>query len=139
MLFCFNILKTHFSKLIHLLLLKNQSPNYFYGIDYNHFIFQQNEKRMIQELKAFLLRGDVLALAVAVIIAGAFGKIIDSLVNDIISPILGMITGNPDFSAIIVGGVKVGNFINAIVNFVIVGIVLFFLVKAAGKKGEDVK
>ena len=52
MLFCFNILKTHFSKLIHLLLLKNQRPNYFYGINYNHFIFQQNEKRMIQELKA---------------------------------------------------------------------------------------
>lgn len=94
---------------------------------------------MIQELKAFLLRGDVLALAVAVIIAGAFGKIIDSLVNDIISPILGMITGNPDFSAIMIGSIKVGNFINAVVNFVIVGTVLFFLIKAAGKKGEDVK
>lgn len=94
---------------------------------------------MIQELKAFLFRGDVLALAVAVIIAGAFGKIIDSLVNDIISPILGMITGNPDFSSIMLGNIRVGNFINAIVNFVIVGTVLFLLIKAAGKKGEDVK
>lgn len=94
---------------------------------------------MIQELKAFLLRGDVLALAVAVIIAGAFGKIIDSLVNDIISPILGMITGNPDFSSVMLGSIRVGNFLNAVVNFVIVGTVLFFLIKAAGKKSEDVK
>lgn len=94
---------------------------------------------MIQELKAFLLRGDVLALAVAVVIAGAFGKIIDSLVNDIISPILGMITGNPDFSSLVLGSIKVGNFINAVVNFVMVGIVLFFLIKAAGKKAEDIK
>lgn len=94
---------------------------------------------MIQELKAFLLRGDVLALAVAVIIAGAFGKIIDSLVNDIISPILGMIMGQPDFSNIMIGSIKIGNFINAVVNFVIIGTVLFFLIKAAGKKAEDVK
>lgn len=94
---------------------------------------------MIQELKAFLLRGDVLALAVAVIIAGAFGKIIDSLVNDIISPILGLIGGTPDFSSVMIGGIKVGNFINAVVNFVIIGVVLFFLIKAAGKKAEDVK
>lgn len=94
---------------------------------------------MIQELKAFLLRGDVLALAVAVIIAGAFSKIIDSLVNDIISPILGMITGNPDFSSVMIGSIKIGNFINAIVNFAMVGTVLFFLVKAAGKKAEDIK
>lgn len=94
---------------------------------------------MISELKAFLLRGDVLALAVAVIIAGAFGKIIDSMVEDIISPILGMITGNPDFSSVMIGSIKIGNFINAIVNFVMVGAVLFFLVKAAGKKTEDIK
>jgi large conductance mechanosensitive channel len=94
---------------------------------------------MWSELKAFLMRGDVLALAVAVIIAGAFKTIIDSLVADIISPILGMITGNHDFSSIVIGSVKVGNFINAIVNFLIIGIVLFFLVKAAGKKAEDVK
>lgn len=94
---------------------------------------------MIQELKAFLLRGDVLALAVAVIIAGAFGKIIDSLVNDIISPILGMIMGQPDFSNVMIGSIKVGNFINAVVNFIIIGTVLFFLIKAAGKKAEDVQ
>ena len=91
---------------------------------------------MWQELKAFLMRGDVLALAVAVIIGGAFQKIVDSLVGDIISPILGMITGNPDFSSVVLGQIKIGNFINAIVNFIMVGIVLFFLMKSAGKKAE---
>lgn len=94
---------------------------------------------MIQELKAFLLRGDVLALAVAVIIAGAFSKIIDSLVNDIISPILGYITGNPDFSFLMLGNIKIGSFINTVVNFLMVGISLFIVIKAAGKKVEDVK
>lgn len=91
---------------------------------------------MLQELKAFLMRGEVLALAVAVIIGGAFQKIVDSMVNDIISPILGMITGNPDFSGVMIGTIKVGNFINAVINFIFVGIVLFFLVKAGSKKAE---
>jgi large conductance mechanosensitive channel len=94
---------------------------------------------MLQELKAFLLRGETLALAVAVIIAGSFGKIVDSLVNDIVSPILGLIIGQPDFSSLVVGTIKVGNFINAVVNFVLIGTVLFFLIKAAGKKPEGVK
>ncbi len=94
---------------------------------------------MISELKAFLLRGEVLALAVAVIIGGAFQKIIDSLVNDLITPIIGMIVGNPDFSSIMIGSIKIGNFIAAIFNFIIVGIVLFFLVKAAGNKVEEIK
>lgn len=95
---------------------------------------------MWSELKSFLLRGDVLALAIAVIIAGAFSKIVDSLVNDIISPILGMIVGTPDFSGFVIAGtIKIGSFLNAIVSFVMIGLVLFFLVKAAGKKADDVK
>ena len=92
---------------------------------------------MIKEIKAFLLRGDVMALAVAVIIAGAFQKIVDSMVNDVISPILGMLTGNPDFSDVMLGPIKVGNLINAIINFIFIGIVLFFLIKAAGKETEE--
>lgn len=91
---------------------------------------------MISELKAFLFRGDVLALAVAVIIAGAFQKIIDSLVADVIMPIIGTIFGSPDFSSIKVGEILVGNFLNAIINFAIIGTVLFMLIKAAGKKAE---
>jgi len=95
---------------------------------------------MISELKAFLLRGDVLTLAVAFIIGGAFNKIVESLVGDIIMPIIGTIIGTPDFSSIKIGEtIMIGTFINAIVNFLIVGTVLFFLIRAAGKKGEDVK
>jgi len=94
---------------------------------------------MLQELKAFLLRGDVVALAVAFIIGLAFKGIVDSFVNDIISPIIGMLMGETDFSQIKVGPVLLGNFINAVVNFLIVGTALFFVVKAAGKKPEEVK
>ncbi len=108
---------------------------------------------MISELKAFLFRGDVLALAVAVIIAGAFQKIIDSMVGDVIMPVIGLIVGKQDYSSIVIGGkevivdgvtkieggIMIGNFINAILNFVIVGIVLFMLIKSAGKKSEEVK
>lgn len=91
---------------------------------------------MLSELKAFLLRGDVVALAVAVIIGGAFQKIVDSLVVDVITPLLGMIVGNPDFSAITIGSVMIGKFLNAVISFIMVGTVLFFVVKAAGKKPE---
>lgn len=95
---------------------------------------------MISELKNFLLRGDVVTLAVAVIIGGAFQKIVDSLVADIITPILGMVTGNPDFSSLKIGeSIMIGKFINALVSFIMVGTVLYFIVKAAGKKAEDVK
>ncbi len=91
---------------------------------------------MWSELKAFLLRGDVLTLAVAVIIGGAFQKIVDSFVNDVVTPLLGVIIGQPDFSQVVIGNVKIGNMLAAIFNFVMVGIVLFFVVKAAGKKPE---
>ena len=94
---------------------------------------------MISELKAFLLRGEVLALAIAVIIGGAFQKIVDSLVNDVISPILAMIIGEPDFTGVMLGSIKIGNLITAVVNFVLIGLILFFLVKASGKKAEDIK
>jgi large conductance mechanosensitive channel len=105
---------------------------------------------MLSELKAFLLRGDVLALAVAVIIGGAFQKIVDSLVGDVITPLIGMIGGNPDFSGIIIGGkegadgkieggVQIGKFINAIISFITVGFVLFMMIKASGKKAGETK
>ena len=92
---------------------------------------------MLNELKAFLLRGDVLALAIAVIIGGAFQKIVDSLVADVMMPILAMVTGNADFSDIKVGPVLIGNFVNAVINFLIVGTALFLVVKAAGKKAGE--
>lgn len=95
---------------------------------------------MLAELKAFLLRGDVITLAVAFIIGVAFNKIVESLVADVIMPAIGLIFGEPDFSSIsIAGSIMIGKFLNTVVNFLIVGITLFFLIKAAGKKGEDIK
>lgn len=79
----------------------------------------------------------MITLAVAFIIGGAFNKIVDSLVADVITPIIGMVIGNPDFSSIKIGeSIMIGNFINAVLSFLIVGTVLFFLIKAAGKKAE---
>ena len=88
---------------------------------------------MIKEFKAFIMRGNVMDLAVAVIIGGAFGKIISSLVSDILMPLIGLILGGLDFSglAITVGNAKVtyGNFISAVIDFLIIALVIFLLVK----------
>lgn len=89
---------------------------------------------MIKELKEFLFKGNVLDLAVAVVIGAAFKTIIDSLVADVITPLIGLLFGTPDFSSIkLFNAILIGNFINAVVNFLIVGTVLFFVVKAANK------
>lgn len=88
---------------------------------------------MLKELKAFLLRGNIVELAVAVIVGGAFNDIVKSFVSDIISPIIGIIFGKQDFSNVILGTIKVGNFLNAVVNFLIVGTLLFFVMKAVEK------
>ncbi|CAN2923813.1 large conductance mechanosensitive channel protein MscL [Streptococcus dysgalactiae] len=92
---------------------------------------------MIKELKAFLFRGNVIDLAVAVIIGSAFGAIVTSFVNDIITPLI----LNPALKAANVenitqltwNGVKYGNFLGAVINFLIIGTSLFFVVKAAEK------
>jgi large conductance mechanosensitive channel len=90
---------------------------------------------MLKEFKAFVMRGNVLDLAVAVIIGGAFGKIVTSLVNDIIMPLIGLVVGGIDFSGLsfTVGKATVtyGNFINNIIDFVIIASVIFLVVKAA--------
>ena len=92
---------------------------------------------MLKDLKAFLFRGNVLDLAVGVIIASAFGAIITSLVEDVITPLFLnpalKAAGAENIAALSWNGVKYGNFLSAIINFVIVGTVLFFLVKAAEK------
>lgn len=92
---------------------------------------------MIKELKAFLFRGNVIDLAVAVIIGSAFGAIVTSFVNDIITPLI----LNPALKAANVenitqltwNGVKYGSFLAAVINFLIIGTSLFFVVKAAEK------
>ncbi len=88
---------------------------------------------MIKEFKAFIMRGNVMDLAVAVIIGGAFGKIITSLVSDIIMPLIGLIFGGIDFTGLsfTVGKsvVTYGNFINNILNFIIIALVIFLMIK----------
>ena len=92
---------------------------------------------MLKEFKDFVMRGNVLDLAVAVIIGGAFGKIIASLVNDILMPLIGIVMGGVDFTKLEtpVGDaiVKYGIFIQTIVDFLIVAFVIFLIVKAANK------
>ena len=103
---------------------------------------------MLKELKSFLLRGNVVDLAVAVIIGAAFGAIGTSIGNDSITPLI----LNPALSAAGVdkiaelswNGIAYGNFLSAVINFLVIGTVLFFIVKAAekaqsfGKKQEEV-
>lgn len=92
---------------------------------------------MLSEFKKFILRGNVIDLAVAVVIGAAFGAIVTSLVNDIIMPLVGIVLGGVDFAALsaTVGSAVVayGKFIQAIVNFLIVGFVIFLVVKAINK------
>ena len=83
---------------------------------------------MFSGFKAFLLRGNVVDLAVAVIIGVAFSGIIDSLTKDIITPILTSLGGQPDFSAIKPYGIGIGNFANAVINFAIKAAALYFLI-----------
>lgn len=110
------------------------------------------------EFKDFIMKGNVMDLAVGVIIGGAFGKIVDSLVNDIIMPIVGKIIGNVDFSNMYValsgqaaglplaeakkaGSVLAyGNFITILINFLILAFVIFQMVKMVNrvKKAEPV-
>ena len=104
---------------------------------------------MLKDLKAFLLRGNIVDLAVAVIIGAAFGAIVTSFVNDIITPLI----LNPALKAAGVekiaeltwNGVAYGSFLSAVINFLVIGTVLFFVVKAAekaqnlGKKEEAVE
>lgn len=89
---------------------------------------------MLKEFRDFINRGNVLDLAIAVIIGGAFGAIVTSLVNDIITPILGVLMGGVNFSglAVTVGEAAIGygNFIQSIINFLIIAWVIFLLMKA---------
>jgi large conductance mechanosensitive channel len=105
---------------------------------------------MMQEFREFAVKGNVIDLAVGVIIGGAFGKIVDSVVNDLIMPVVGMVFGKLDFSSLFIvlgtppantpmtldalkkAGVPVfayGNFITVAVNFAILAFIIFLMVK----------
>ena len=78
--------------------------------------------------KDFVLRGNVVDLAVGVIIGAAFGGIVDSMVKDVITPVIGFVGGQPDFSALKIGPVALGNFLNAVISFLIKAAVVYFLI-----------
>ncbi len=89
---------------------------------------------MLQDIKKFLLRGNVVDLAVAVIIGIAFGAVVSSLVNDVIMAVIGAVFGKPNFNDLTLdlggGVVAYGKFITAVVTFLIIGTVLFVIVRA---------
>ena len=101
-------------------------------------------KSFIKEFKEFISRGNVIDLAVAVVIGGAFTKIVNSLVDDIIMPIIGVIIGGINFEHLMVtigtAEIKYGMFIQAVVNFLLIAFVIFSIIKAINtfnKKKED--
>ena len=96
-------------------------------------------KNFVSEFKKFIARGNVMDLAVGVIIGGAFKAIVDSLVNDIISPVIGLFSGDSlNASVLTVGDVSIayGAFISAIVNFLIIALVLFVIIRWVNKLQE---
>ncbi|MGI5999174.1 MAG: large conductance mechanosensitive channel protein MscL [Lutispora sp.] len=99
---------------------------------------------MLQEFKKFALRGNVLDLAIGVIIGGAFGKIVTSLVNDVLMPILGLILGGIDFSNLEItikdASIKYGAFIQSVIDFLIIAFSIFIFIRAINrfkKKQEE--
>lgn len=107
---------------------------------------------MLGEFKKFILRGNVIDLAVAVVIGAAFGAIISSIVNDIIMPVIGYVTAGIDFAelrvvlepAVVVNGeetaaevaIRYGNLIQVIIQFLIIALCIFFVVKGIAKMRE---
>ena len=87
---------------------------------------------LLSEFKEFILRGNVVSLAVAVLIAGAFGDVVTSLTEDVITPLIAAIGGQPDFSALTFkinnSNFLYGAFINAVIAFIIVAAIIFFLI-----------
>jgi large conductance mechanosensitive channel len=87
---------------------------------------------VLKDFRAFILRGNLVDLAVAVVIGAAFGALVTALVSDLITPLIAAIGGNPDFSALsftIHGSTfRYGHFLNAVISFLIIAAVVFFLV-----------
>jgi len=94
-------------------------------------------KKFMAEFKEFIAQGNVMSMAVGIIIGGAFTTIINSVIADVISPIIGLILGGTDFSKVSFGvgdaQIMIGNLINAIITFILTAVVLFFIMKAYNK------
>ena len=103
-------------------------------------------KNLINEFKEFIKRGNVIDLAVAVVIGGAFSSIVNSLVNDLIMPVIGVIIGGINFTGLTlsVGSavIRYGAFLQSVINFLIIAFAIFMLVKLINKffkQKEEVK
>jgi large conductance mechanosensitive channel len=97
---------------------------------------------MLNEFKQFAMKGNVIDLAVGVIIGGAFGKIVSSLVSDVLMPLIGFLLGGVDFSKLHFYTLKYGLFIQSVVDFFIIAFSVFLFVKLISrfkKKEEEVK
>lgn len=98
---------------------------------------KEKSKGFFGEFKAFIARGNVMDMAVGVIIGGAFSAITTSLINDIIMPILGIFTGSISFAAlsVTINGAEIayGNFIQAVLNFLVMALVVFCMIKALNR------
>jgi len=94
-------------------------------------------KKFFSEFKDFAMRGNVIDLAVGVIVGGAFSSITTSLINDIIMPLLGIVTGSISFAdlSVTIGGAVVtyGNFVQAVLNFIVMAFIVFVMVKAINR------
>ena len=95
----------------------------------------------VKEFKEFAMKGNVMDMAVGVIIGGAFGKIVSSLVDDVLMPLIGVVTGGVDFTGLIakVGDaeVKYGVFIQNIIDFLIIAFCIFLMIKAMNKMKKE--
>ena len=103
-------------------------------------------KSLINEFKEFIKRGNVIDLAVAVVIGGAFSAIVNSLVNDLIMPVIGVIIGGINFTGLTLrvgtAVIRYGSFLQNVINFLIIAFAIFMLVKLINKffkKKEEVK
>ncbi len=97
-------------------------------------------KSFIKEFKEFALKGNVFDMAIGIILGGAISALVKAMVDFILSPIIGMVFGKPDFSAITLGPILIGSFINAVIAFLILAFVLFILVRGINrfKRKEEV-
>lgn len=89
---------------------------------------------MLRDFKRFILRGNVVDLAVAVVMGGAFGTLVTSLVKDLLTPLIAALVGHPDFSAIAVtvnqSRFLIGSFVNAVVTFVLISVAMYLFIVA---------
>jgi large conductance mechanosensitive channel len=95
--------------------------------------------KVLQGFKEFIMRGNVVELAVAVVIGTAFIRVVDSLVKNVITPLIGKIFGQPDFSKIRPGDIPIGNFINDVVSFLLVVVAVYFLIVVPYQKVNELR